>query len=75
MQLFDGYEMHFGRQEVEKDRLEAFIRHELDANEITVLMQDVCEANLLPQLPSAFYFCATYLVEQRLVSISGRQTH
>jgi hypothetical protein len=71
----EGYKMGWGQSEIENARLEAFMRQELTPNEITVLMQDVCEANLLAQLPAQFYHCAAHLVDRRIVSLPGRQTH
>jgi hypothetical protein len=71
----EGYVMQAPTVSVEKDRLEAFMLQELSCNEIAVLMQDICEAGLLAQLPAPFYHCATHHVERKLISLPGRPAH
>lgn len=66
------YEMAYQRPEVAMSRIEAFVRGELSTNEIVLLMWDIVEAGVLPQLPYPFADCVSHLIRQNLLVVSPK---
>ena len=66
-----NYVMSYQRP-VALDRLNDLTEGKLDTDDIVLLMQDICEAGVLPQLSSQFHELALHCVENNLVTVYGR---
>ena len=54
------------------DYATAYLRGELDANEVVLFMQDVCESGQLPGFPHQFYEAVAHLRQNGLIYTQGR---
>ena len=69
-----GYVMGWGLPLTEEhvDYLTAYLRAELDLNEVVVVMQDLYESGQLMGMPYQFYEAVTHLSQNGLIYVQGR---
>ena len=70
----DGYVMGWGLPLTEEhvDYATAYLRAELDPNEVVVFMQDLYESGQLMGMPYQFYEAVMHLAQNGLIYTQGR---